>query len=190
MEDNNEQFSVKVERYSSDKEYDASAFDCGEVSFNEFLQQGKISRELERKISIPYVCLVVKDNEKPKIIGYFTLASSCLEKRLYPVSNSKKRKFPYSTVPTVVIGKLAVCKSVQGQGVGKKLLAEAIKTAYLRSRDVACMALYLKAFDDEVAKFYRKLDWIEIQDAPGSFVYPLEQYEAFLKGQKKKTANS
>lgn len=189
MEGNNEQYSVKIERYNSDNEYDISMFDCGEVPFNEYLEDGKISRELERKISIPYVCLAIKDNEKPKVIGYFTLASSCLDKRLYPVTNNQKRKLPYSTVPTVVIGKLAVCKSVQGQGVGKKLLSEAIKIAYLKSRDVACMALFLKAFNDDVANFYRKRGWIEILNEPGSFVYPLAQYEAFLKGQKKKTAN-
>lgn len=186
MDGNDEQFTVKIERYNRDTTYDFAGFDCNVEVFNQFLTDGKIDRELERKISIPYVCLAVRGNATPKVIGYFTLASSCLERRLYPVSNSQKKKFPYSTVPTVVIGKLAVCKSVQGQGVGKRLLSHAIKTAYLSSKDVACLAIYLKAFDDKAADFYRRCDWIEIQEEPNSFVYPLKQYEEFLKNQSKK----
>ncbi|HCE2175526.1 GNAT family N-acetyltransferase [Vibrio parahaemolyticus] len=186
MDGNDEQFTVKVERYSSDSSYDFAGFDCTVESFNQFLTEGKIDKELERKISIPYVCLAVRNGKPPKVIGYFTLASSCLERRLYPVSNNQRKKFLYNTVPTVVIGKLAVCKSVQGQGVGKKLLSHAIKTAYLSSKDVGCLALYLKALNENAADFYRSCGWIEIQEEPNSFVFPLKQYEELLKNQSKK----
>ncbi|GBL01047.1 hypothetical protein VH1709_contig00054-0002 [Vibrio harveyi] len=190
MDSYDETFSVEIERFDVDGEYDVACFDCGIDSFNEFLVDGKIQRELERQISIPYVCLAVRGDGTKQVIGYFTLASSSLEKKLYPVSNTQKRKLPYSTVPTVVVGKIAVCKSVQGQGVGRRLLAKAIQIAYLKSRDIACIALFLKAFNEKAAGFYRRLGWIELEGNPGSFVFPLKLYEEFLRKQGKKEAAS
>lgn len=174
--------SVKVERFNGDAKYDVSHFDCGIDLFNKFLTSGKIYRELQRKISIPYVCLIVKEDGAKQVIGYFTLASGFLEKKLPPPPlNKQNRKFPYNTLPTIVVGKIAVCKSVQGQGLGKKLLSCAVKTAYLKSRNVDCsIVLFLKAFDQKAAGFYQRLGWIELENK-GFFVYPLKLYKEFLK---------
>ncbi|MZI96156.1 GNAT family N-acetyltransferase, partial [Vibrio sp. CAIM 722] len=183
-----EQYNVVLKRYYVDDKYDFSRFDCGEKSFNEFLTSGKIDRELEMKITIPYILLAIRDGEEPIVMGYFTLASSCLEKSLYPVSNKQRKKFPYHTVPMVIIGALAIDKRFQGQGAGKKLLGFAIKRAYLNSKDVACLALYLHAFNDKAADFYRRCGWTELDKEPNSFVYPLKQYEEYLRDIGRKRA--
>nr|WP_176453928.1 GNAT family N-acetyltransferase [Aliivibrio wodanis]VVV06831.1 hypothetical protein AW0309160_04325 [Aliivibrio wodanis] len=180
MDGNNEQYNVKFERFEPQKSYDWHNFDCGHEPFNEFLTNGGINSELERRITIPHLLLTNRDGETPKVIGYFTLASSSLEKRFYPISNNQKKKLPYKTVPTIIIGKLAVCKSVQGQGIGKRILAHALRTAYLQSRDVACLALYLNALSGK-EEFYKKCGWIEVKDDPSGFIYPLKQYEDALK---------
>lgn len=180
MDGNNEQYNVIFERFDLSKQYDCSSFDCGHQSFNEFLTNGGMQTELERRVTIPHLLLAIRDNLPPKVIGFFTLASSSLEKKFYPVSNNQKKKLPYKTVPTIIIGKLAVCKSVQGQGVGKRVLAHAIKTAYLQSRDVGCLALYLNAINGKEG-FYKECGWIEIKDDHNGFVYPLKQFEDALK---------
>lgn len=180
MDGHAKQCNVIFERFDPSKHYDWASFDCGYPQFNDFLISGGIRTELDRRITIPHLLLAMRNNLPPKVIGFFTLASSSLEKHLYPISNKQKKKLPYKTVPTIIIGKLAVCKSVQGQGVGKKMLAQAIKTAYLQSRDVGCLALYLNAIDGKEG-FYKQCGWIELQDDPNGFVYPLKQYEDALK---------
>ncbi|CED58029.1 putative acetyltransferase, GNAT family (plasmid) [Aliivibrio wodanis] len=180
MDGNAKQCNVVFERFDPVKHYDWTSFDCGHQPFNDFLTSGGIQTELERRVTIPHLLLAIRDDLPPTVIGFFTLASSSLEKHLYPISNNQKKKLPYKTVPTIIIGKLAVCKSVQGQGVGKRVLAHAIKTAYLQSRDVGCLALYLNAIDGKEG-FYRECGWIEIKDDSNGFVYPLKQYEDALK---------
>ncbi|USD68117.1 GNAT family N-acetyltransferase [Vibrio sp. SCSIO 43136] len=174
---------VVVERFDPEALYDFSEFDCGVDNLNDYLSKN-IRKEYERKISIPHMCVVPgKSPEDPKrVLGYFTLSSSSFDKE--HLSNSERRKSPYRSFPCILLSKLAVCKSAQGQGLGKYLLGRAIRQAYLSSRDVAVYALFLKAREGK-EDFYLKAGMIRSKAQPDMFIMSLEQYEKGLRKQLK-----
>ncbi|CAM4022650.1 hypothetical protein VA7868_04596 [Vibrio aerogenes CECT 7868] len=78
------------------------------------------------------------------------------------------------------MSKIAVCKSIQGQGLGKWLLGRAIRQAFLASRDVGVYALFLQARGGR-EQFYLDAGMIRSRLQPNMFIYPLKQYEKGLK---------
>lgn len=172
---------VKVERFNPETNYDFSLFDCGVEVLNSYLTNS-MHKESERKIAIPHLCVVDDDAEckSKRVIGYFTLASSSFEKA--HLTNSERRKTPYRNVPCILLSKIAVCQSVQGQGLGKWLLGRAIRQAFLASRDVGVYALFLQAREGR-EKFYLDTGMIQSKLQPNMFIYPLKQYENGLKQQ-------
>ncbi len=169
---------LEVERFDPEKEYDFSQFDCGVCSLNDYLTKS-MAKEYDRRVSIPHLCVVSgKENEPQRVVGYFTLASSSFDKK--HVSNRERRKFHYSSVPCILLSKIAVCQSVQGQGLGKWLLGRAIRQAYLSSRDVGVYAMFLHAREGR-EEFYIKAGMIRSKEQPEMFIYSLKQYEDTLK---------
>lgn len=167
---------VTVERFDLEEQYDFSQFDCGVEVLNQYLNES-IYKESERKLAIPHLA-VINDSGRKRVIGYFTLASSSFEKA--HLSHSERRKSPYATVPCVLLSKIAVCKTVQGQGLGKKLLGRAIGLAFSASRDVATYALFLQAREGR-EQFYIDAGMIQSKLQPNMFIFPLKQYEIGLK---------
>lgn len=175
---------VTVERFDPEAQYDFSHFNCGVEALDSYLKSS-IFKEYERKLAIPHLCVIDEGGEASKrVIGYFTLASSSFEKA--HLSNSERRKSPYRTVPCILLSKIAVCQSVQGQGMGKWLLGRAIRQAFLSSRDVGVYALFLQAREGR-EQFYLDAGMIQSKLQPNMFIYPLKQFEIGLKQQVLRT---
>ncbi|MDC5841069.1 GNAT family N-acetyltransferase [Vibrio europaeus] len=176
---------VTVERFDPEANYDFSQFNCGVEVLNDYLTNS-MHKESARKIAIPHLCIVEPENksEPKRVIGYFTLASSSFEKA--HLTNSERRKCPYRTVPCILLSKIAVCQSAQGQGLGKWLLGRAIRQAFLASRDVGVYALFLQSREGR-EQFYLDAGMIQSKLQPNMFIYPLKQYENGLKEQVLRT---
>ncbi|MGF1758274.1 GNAT family N-acetyltransferase [Photobacterium sagamiensis] len=169
---------VRVERFNPESNYCWDNFDCGVEELNSFLHE-RMEKELKRRISIPHLCVIDKGADEPlKVIGYFTLSSNSFVKS--HLSNRERRKCHYSSVPCILLSKIAVDKSAQGQGLGKFLLGKAIQAAYISSRDVAVYALFLQAREGR-KQFYRDCGMIQSVCDEQYFIYPLDQYEAEIK---------
>jgi GNAT superfamily N-acetyltransferase len=79
------------------------------------------------------------------------------------------RKLPRS-VPGIRLGRLAVGRSVQGQGLGELLLMDAIKRARLVLEHVGVHAVFVDAKDARAAAFYRKYGFRALPSAPLTLV--------------------
>lgn len=77
----------------------------------------------------------------------------------------------YPSVPTVRMGRLAVSKSFQKQGLGGALLADALLRA-ARS-EIAAYALLVDAKDETATAFYRHHGFISLADTPRTLFLPL-----------------
>ena len=99
-----------------DKSHQRKDFDCGEPSLNEFLQ--RYARQNEGTgISRTYVLL---EEGSSTIVGYYSLCTGSISFATLPDEHS--RKIPKYPVPTAHIGRLAVDRTRQGQGLGPMLL--------------------------------------------------------------------
>ena len=79
------------------------------------------------------------------------MGSSSFDRKHLP--SSERRKVIYRSVSCILLSKIAVDKSISGQGLGKWLLGKAIKQAFLSSRDVGVYALFLQSVEGK-EEFY------------------------------------
>ena len=74
-----------------------------------------------------------------------------------------------------MLGRLAVDTSVQGQGLGHMLLADAVKRVMAVSETVAMHAMIVDAANDDAKRFYEGFGLTPLQDDPMRLFLPLGQ---------------
>jgi len=103
--------------------HDRAAFSCGEASLDAYLRN-LAAQDARRNLSTTF-CLV-DPADRQQILGYFTLAPAGLNLTDLPES-LRRRLPPYSQFPAFRLGRLAVATSQQGNGVGERLLVDALR---------------------------------------------------------------
>jgi GNAT superfamily N-acetyltransferase len=102
------------------KKHDRKAFDCGQDDLNRFLPQ--YARQAhEHGASKTYVA--VDDAGEKTVYGYYTLSPAQLE--FFRVPEVARLNLGRYDVGGFRLARLAVSKSLQGQGLGGQLLAAA-----------------------------------------------------------------
>jgi ribosomal protein S18 acetylase RimI-like enzyme len=84
------------------------------------------------------------------------------------------RKLPKHPVPATSIGRLAVSSSAHGQGVGKMLLADAIKRTLAVSEQIAIYNMVVDAINDTAKGFYEKFGFTGLSDDSPRLFLPLK----------------
>lgn len=119
-----------------DKKFQKETFDCGYAVLNNYLK--KYARQNHNK-GIAKAFVALDASGSLKIDGYYTVNASVIEYESIP--ESMKRGIPAYPVPAMLIGKLAVDNLVKGQGLGRRLLADALLRAVRASQEIAIYAL-------------------------------------------------
>ena len=84
-------------------------------------------------------------------------------------------------MPVFRLGRLAVDRTVQGQGLGGQLLLAAGRRCLLAAAEVGGVALLIDAKNEGVADWYEAYGALPLLDAPRSLVLPLATVEETLK---------
>lgn len=149
-----------------DKKHNRNNFDCGKELLNNYLKN-QAGQDIKRKLS---VCFVLSENETNNIQGFFTLSNNSIPLSSFPKKIQKKLTRVYTSVPTTLLGRLAIDKKYQGQGVGKILLIDALKRSFDNSKVIASFAVVVDPIDEEAEKFYKKYDFINLPDSGKMFI--------------------
>lgn len=124
-------------------------FDCSEAALYEYL--GRQAGQQQRKdFGKTYISLAEGDDG---IAGFVTISAGQVATTDLPAP----LKLPRSPVPILRIGRLAVDKRFQGRGVGRDLLAFALRLALDFSERVGLYAVVVDAKDERAAAFYQRL---------------------------------
>ena len=83
------------------------------------------------------------------------------------------RKLPKHPVPAALTGRLAVCDVAQGQGVGKMLLADAIKRTLAVSDQIEICAIVVDTFNQNAKGFYEQYGFTRLSDDSSRLFLPL-----------------
>lgn len=151
------------------KSHDRSAFDCGQPLLNEWLNQraGQFDR---RDLSRTFVAT---RSEEPLVRGYYAIST---HRVLYEdLPGEEAKGLPRLDVPVVLLGRLAVDRSVQGQGLGALLLVDALRRTMHISEQVGIRAVEVDAIDESARQFYLKFGFRSLLDDPQHLMMPIHE---------------
>lgn len=129
--------------------HDLSAFDCGENSINEYLWNMALKAQDAKHAAVYVTC--IKGTKVVK--GFYTLTSGSVMRSEVP--KSLRRNSPLQH-PVTILGRLGVDCTVQGRGVAKALLQDAIERSIYAANTVASSAILVQALNENLAHFYQK----------------------------------
>lgn len=141
-------------------------FSCGKEMLDNYLHK-QANRDIKRKLS---VCFVLNDKETNLIKGYYTLASNSIHQGLIPNEFQKKLPSSYKSIPTILLGRLAIDNRFQKQGLGKLLLVDALKRSCEISRSLGSYAIVVDPIDKDAEKFYNKYGFLKLPDSGKMFL--------------------
>jgi GNAT superfamily N-acetyltransferase len=146
------------------KRHDRRAFRSGNDQLDDFLANlaGQYGR---RRLGTTYVA--VRENEST-VLGYYAAAASALDPT--ELSESIRKKLPEHPLPTILLGRLAVDRSMHGRGLGKNLMFDCFDRVRRFSESIAVFALDVHAADEKAHAFYRHFGFIPMGTA-GSHLY-------------------
>ncbi len=140
--------------------HERTAFDCGQSILNEWLkkQAGQFDR---RDLSRTYVATRPRETV---VCGYYAISTHRVLHEDLPETESKG--LPRLDVPVVLLGRLAVDGSVQGQGLGAFLLVDALRRAMHIADQVGIRAVEVDAIDENARQFYLHFGLRSLNDDP------------------------
>jgi GNAT superfamily N-acetyltransferase len=148
------------------KKHNRNNFDCGKELLNTYIKK-QAGQDMNRKLA---VCFVFPEIDSNNIKGYYTLSNHSIALSAFP--ERLKKKFPksYTSIPTTLLGRLAIDKNYQGQGIGKLLLIDALKRSWELSGEIGSFAIVVDPIDQEAENFYEKYDFIKLPDSGKMFI--------------------
>lgn len=149
---------LTIEILTDDADYDLQRFDCGEEALNLFLTTHLVCQHRNKILRAYILC---RNTPERQVLGYYTLCGSCFERAALP-SKSKQKKIPYKNIPSVTLGRLAIDRSLQGQGWGATLVAHAMKVVWSASLAVGIHGLFVEALNKKAHTFYQSLGFIPL----------------------------
>lgn len=149
------------------KEHDRASFDCGDSALNDYLKQ-HARQNHERGLAKTFAAISPLDR---RILGYYSISPASVDNRRMP--EMLMRGLGRYDVPGFRLGRLAVDKSMQGQGLGGQLLAVAARRAMRVAAEVGGMMLIIDAKNERVAAWYASYGSTPVTDAPLTLLLPL-----------------
>lgn len=141
-------------------------FSCGKDMLDNYLHK-QANQDIKRKLS---ACFVLKDQGTDLLKGYYTLANNSLAQNLIPPEFQKKLPNSYESIPTTLLGRLAIDNRFQKQGVGKLLLIDALRRSYEISKSIGSFAVVVDPIDEDAERFYDKYGFIKLPDSGKMFL--------------------
>jgi len=143
-----------------------SDFSCGKEMLDNYIHK-QANQDVKRKLS---ACFVVTDKSRNLIKGYYTLSNNSISQEFIPVHIQEKSPESYETIPTTLLGRLAIDHRFQGQGAGKILLMDALKRSYDISKTIDSFAVVVDPMDQDAENFYDKYGFIKLPDSGKMFL--------------------
>jgi GNAT superfamily N-acetyltransferase len=123
-------------------------FDCGVPPLNEWLQR----RARPNSASGASHTYVVCDGDR--VVAFYALATGAVASSASP--GRFRRKMP-DPIPVVVLGRLAIDRAYQGQGIDRALFRDAALRVLQAADIIGIRGLLVDAISDEAKAFYLTL---------------------------------
>lgn len=130
------------------RSHDRESFDCGIPELNEYLRR-QADQDTCRGVGRVYAA---RECGVSKVLGYYTLSAARFGQKSLPKKEAKR--LSHYPIPAALLGRLAVDRTGQGQGLGKCLLFGALSRVLHAAETIAVYALVVDAKNDNARGFY------------------------------------
>lgn len=149
-----------------------AGFESGEPSLDDWLKQRAAKNQANGSSRTYVVC------EGQTVIAYYCLAVGAVGQG--EVSRAMRQNRP-DPIPVLVLGRLAIHKDHQQQGIGTALLRDAILRALQAAEIAGITALLVHALSEDARRFYRSRGLIESPLKPMTLCLMLATAEQILR---------
>ncbi len=147
---------LQIERL--DSSHLKNEFDCGNHGLNDFVRK-YANQNARKRVSTTYVAVERGDKI---VLAYYSISVGALACGV--LSDEETGKLPRYPMPVVKLGRLAVDKSVQNQGIGRILLIDALEKILSVAEKVAVYAVEVDALNDAAKRFYTRYGFQPLKD--------------------------
>lgn len=137
------------------KKHQKNLFSCGTEALDQYLKI-QASQDIKKNVAITYV-LTQQDSDH--VSGFYTISSI----GIFPgdLPSELEKKLPrYPVLPGILLGRLAVNESMQGNKIGACLLVDALKRSLIVSHQIGIVAVIVDAKDAVSVSFYKHFAFI------------------------------
>lgn len=129
-------------------------FDCGNDDLNAYIKH--YARQ-DQKRGAAQTWILTDPQFPQRIDVYYTLSAHSIQ--------SIAIRFPYQSIPALLLGRLAVTRHSQGKGFGRIAIVDALLRARKIEAEVGIRFLLVLPKNQEVESFYTKLGFQKLPDS-------------------------
>jgi GNAT superfamily N-acetyltransferase len=155
------------------KGHPRKAFASGNPQVDDWLH----TRALQNQDKHLSVTKVLRD-ASGAVAGYYTLATGQVDFGDLPAEVAKK--LPRRMLPVAALAWLGVDNGRHGQGLGRLLLAQALRDCHEAGRTFAFIAVILDCVDDNAKACYQHFDFTELPGNPYRLFLTAAQLDAMM----------
>ncbi len=152
--------------------HDLLSFDSGEPVLDDWLRRRALHNEASGASRTYVVCVGTT------VVGYYTLAVGAVAHAEAP--GRVRRNMP-DPVPVMVLGRLAVDKSLQQRGIGKGLLRDAVLRTVQAAEIAGIRAILVHAISEPAKRFYEGCGFMASPIDPLTVMLPVAEAGKILK---------
>lgn len=152
-------------------EHDVSKFDSGEAALDDWLRRRALHNEGSGTSRTYVVCI------GRKVVGYYALSTGAIAHAHAP--GRIRRNMP-DPIPVIVLGRLAVDKSLHGKGVGTGLLRDAVLRIVQAAEIAGVRAILIHAISETAKRFYEKYGFAASPIDPMTVMITISEAAKFI----------
>jgi ribosomal protein S18 acetylase RimI-like enzyme len=142
------------------RQHDRTRFSCGQPDLDAWFRQ-RAGQDQRRDVARVFVAV----DDAQEVVGFYSLSAFTLA--LDDLPEPIARRLPrYDAIPAARIGRLARAERARGQGIGRLLLADAIRRILGVHQSIAVFAIVVDAKDQHAALFYRRFGFTPFPSRP------------------------
>jgi GNAT superfamily N-acetyltransferase len=127
-------------------------FSCGMTSLDDWLKKRALANQISGATRTFVICI---DN---RVVGFYALASGSIS--IKSALGKFKRNMP-NPIPVVILARLAMDTSMEGQGLGRALFRDAALRVVQASETIGIRGIIVHAISEDAKRFYLALGFQE-----------------------------
>lgn len=130
--------------------HDVAAFDCGAEPLNNFLRHFALQNQAAGLAKT----FVVVQGDSREVVGYYSLCAGAVRRDQVPARIAQGT--PNQPIPVILLARLAVSKALQGHGLGRHMMRDALIRCAAVADQIGVRAVLVHAKSPRAAEFYVK----------------------------------